>query len=95
MPLVWDGELFALPEQRPCYEAASAYGMRTCVVLPARGAKGEVGMLSWASVDDIATTRARCDRHLAVLTLLHDVACEAIACTRCHVPPDSHRAAGD
>uniref|UniRef100_UPI00163E64C7 autoinducer binding domain-containing protein n=2 Tax=Burkholderiaceae TaxID=119060 RepID=UPI00163E64C7 len=87
LPLVWDGELFALPEQRRCYEAASAYGMRTGVVLPARGAKGEVGMLSCASVDDITTTRARCNRHLAVLTLLRDVACEAIAGTPCHAPP--------
>ncbi|UTP23755.1 autoinducer binding domain-containing protein [Burkholderia sp. FXe9] len=40
LPLVWDDALFALPEQRPCYEAAAAYGMRSGVVLPVRGAKG-------------------------------------------------------
>ena len=34
LPLVWDDALFALPEQRPCYEAAAAYGMRSGVVLP-------------------------------------------------------------
>ncbi|WP_442878748.1 autoinducer binding domain-containing protein [Burkholderia sp. 1B3(2022)] len=40
LPLVWDGALFGLPEQRPCYEAAAAYGMRSGVVLPVRGPKG-------------------------------------------------------
>ncbi|CAM2175789.1 MULTISPECIES: autoinducer binding domain-containing protein [Burkholderia] len=89
LPLVWDDALFALPEQRPCYEAAAAYGMRSGVVLPVRGAKGEVGMLLCASTDELAATREHCDRHLAALTLLRDVACEAIAGTRCHAPPDS------
>lgn len=46
-------------------------------------------MLLCASTDELAATREHCDRHLAALTLLRDVACEAIAGTRCHAPPDS------
>lgn len=78
LPLIWKPETFTTPPQKKFYEAASGYGLRTGITLPAHGGNGEFGILSFA-LDSIPKPCGILlnDVSLAQLTLVRDYAFES------------------
>lgn len=79
VPFIWDASCFVTPAQRQLYDIARGHGMSSGVTLPVRGIKGELGMFTCATSDDIDITRDRCANSLACLSLLRDIVTDTLA----------------
>lgn len=75
MPLVWGEGSFVSPAEHHLFDAASAAGVRSGVILPVHGPNHEVGMLSLASGRHLTTSMMKdLSLRLPGLAWLRDVA---------------------
>jgi len=72
-PLIWTPGIFAAEKQRNMYEEACAYGLKSGVTLPIHGARGEFGILCFASdIDPTQYFHRRVTHSLAEISCFRD-----------------------
>lgn len=78
LPIVWQADTFATPDQAALYAEASSFGIRSGVTLPIHGCNGELGLVSFAT--DLPPGRQfdeRLGHTMADLALVRDYAFES------------------
>jgi len=78
IPLVWTEDVFSNKDQKNLYEEAVGYGLRSGVILPIHGPRGEFGMLSFVS-EQLTTKKRKTELAtlMPVLSLIRDFVFES------------------